>query len=142
MEQGALADKFELTKCIQCKKCTRNCPSAKHGGIVPNEVVLGVREARYDGNPWTCLMCHRCSMVCPKGIEVAGLVMSLRNNEAESGNIPERFRRVYGNFRQTGDTMSIAGSIDEERRVLGLTELCRDPSIPGKLDKMSGKAVR
>ncbi|MDD2410311.1 MAG: 4Fe-4S dicluster domain-containing protein [Candidatus Methanomethylophilaceae archaeon] len=142
MEQGTLAEKFELERCIQCKKCTRNCPSAKHGGIVPNEAVLGVREGRYDGDPWTCLMCHRCSMVCPKGIEVAGLVLALRNKEAESGNIPERFRRVYGNFRQTGDTMSIAGSVDEERNSLGLTKICRGPEVPGKLEIMSGRGTQ
>lgn len=142
MEQGALAIKFELVKCIQCKKCTRNCPSAKHGGIIPNETVLGVREGNYAGDPWTCLMCHRCSMVCPKGIEIAGLVLALRNNEAEAGNFPERFGRVYGNFRKAGDTMSTAGSTDEERNAFGLSKICRDPGVPEKLEKMSGRRVQ
>lgn len=138
MDQFFLSQKYNLENCIQCKKCTRNCPSAKHNGIVPNEVVLEVREGIYSGDPWTCLMCHRCSMVCPKDIEVAELILEMRNFEVRNGNVPERFGRVYNKFKEVGDTMSIVAATDEDRASLGLSKIERDPDIPKKLEAISG----
>ncbi len=138
MDQFALSQKYKLENCIQCKKCTKNCPSAKHGGIVPHDVVREVRDGTYVGDPWTCLMCHRCSMVCPKDIEVAELIMELRNLEVIKGNVPERFGRVYNKFKEVGDTMSIIGATDEDRINLGLSKIQRVSEVPRKLERMSG----
>ncbi len=138
MDRSALTQKYELENCIQCKKCTKNCPSAKHDGIVPHDVVREVRDGTYSGDPWTCLMCHRCSMVCPKGIEVAELIMEIRNFEVMEGNIPERFGRVYNKFKEVGDTMSIIGATDEDRIDLGLSRIQRASEVPKKLEKISG----
>lgn len=137
MDQSVLSQKYELENCIQCKKCTRNCPSAKHNGIVPSDVVLEVRDGTYSGDPWTCLMCHRCSMVCPKGIEIAELILELRNHEVIKGNVPERFGRVYNKFKEVGDTMSIVSTTDEDRATLGLQKVERVLEVPKKLEEMS-----
>lgn len=138
MDQSFLSLKYDLENCIQCKKCTKNCPSAKHQGIVPHDVVREVRDETYSGDPWTCLMCHRCSMVCPKGIEVAELIMEIRNNQVIKGNVPERFSRVYNKFKEVGDTMSIVNATDEDRIKLGLSKIERPSEIPKKLEIMSG----
>ncbi len=83
-------------------------------------------------------MCHRCSAVCPKDIDVAELILELRNIEVKKGNVPERFDRVYKKYLETGDTMSIVGSTNEARKELGLPEFERDPEIKKRIDEMSG----
>lgn len=138
MDTSEISGRYHLEDCIQCKKCTKNCASAEHGGIVPSDIVRDVREGSYSGDPWLCLMCHRCSAVCPKDIDVAELILELRNIEVKKGNVPERFDRVYKKYLETGDTMSIIGPTNEARKELGLPEFERDPEIKKKIDEMSG----
>lgn len=138
MNFQALSEKYRLDDCIKCKRCTRNCPSAKHGGIIPDSVVAEVSEGTYEGDPWTCLMCHKCSMVCPKDIDIAELIRELRYIEASQGNVPDRFSRVYKRYLETGDTLSVASSIDEERNRLGLPDMERDAEALEKLRKITG----
>ncbi len=133
-----LSEKYRLDDCIKCKRCTKNCPSAKHGGIIPDRVVSEVSEGIYDGNPWTCLMCHRCGMVCPKDIDIPELIRELRQSEASKENIPDRFSRVYKRYMETGDTLSVAASMDEERNRLGLPNMERDVDALEKLRKITG----
>ncbi len=134
----SLTDKYNLNDCIKCKRCTKNCSSAKHGGIVPDQVVFEVSNGTYGGDPWACLVCHRCSLVCPKKIDVAGMILELRHHEASEGNIPERFGRVYKRYLETGDTLSTTESIDAERNALGLSNIERDTEVLDKLRIISG----
>lgn len=47
------------TKCIGCGKCSKVCPSLKHGGIDPMEVMMGG-----EADMSTCIACGNCSAVC------------------------------------------------------------------------------
>ena len=47
------------TKCIGCGKCSKVCPSLKHGGIDPMEVMMGG-----EADMSTCISCGNCSAVC------------------------------------------------------------------------------
>ena len=47
-----------MHKCIGCGKCRKVCPSLKHGGCDPMDVLMG-------GDRWQgCIGCGRCSEVC------------------------------------------------------------------------------
>lgn len=93
-----------LERCTGCGSCTDSCPSARNGGIRPDEFVRAAADGRGTPDAWRCLLCHRCSMACPQGIDVAGLMVSIRNASSLSGDIPERFRR-------TGELMYSEGRI-------------------------------
>ena len=45
--------------CIACGKCSRGCPSLKHGGLDPLEVMMGSDEGLE-----TCIGCGTCSQIC------------------------------------------------------------------------------
>lgn len=121
---------FGLDRCLECGSCTDVCPSARHGGIVPDKVVNDVSEGREAKDIWKCLQCHRCSAACPEGIDVAGLICHLRNQASSKGDIPERFRRsaaqmskdlrmypmIGRTVAQRGDLGLSTGEISEEER--------------------------
>lgn len=46
-------------KCIGCGRCTEVCPSYKHGGCDPREIMLGSEEGLE-----FCISCGRCSEIC------------------------------------------------------------------------------
>ena len=128
---------FGLDRCLECGSCTDVCPSARHGGIVPDKVVNDVSEGREAKDIWKCLQCHRCSAACPEGIDVAGLICHLRNQASSKGDIPERFRRsaaqmskdlrmypmIGRTVAQRGDLGLSTGEISEEERTKVLAML-------------------
>ena len=69
--------------CYQCGKCSAGCPSAPFMDLLPNQVMrllqLGKVERILETNtPFACCSCFVCSSRCPKGIDVAAIMESLR----------------------------------------------------------------
>lgn len=48
-----------MQKCLSCGKCTPLCPSARHGGCDPHEIMM-IGEGDLD----QCINCGNCSRVC------------------------------------------------------------------------------
>lgn len=69
--------------CYQCGKCSAGCPSAPFMDLLPNQVMrllqIGKVERILETNtPFACCSCFVCSSRCPKGIDVAAIMESLR----------------------------------------------------------------
>ena len=69
--------------CYQCGKCSAGCPSAPFMELLPNQVMrllqFGKVERILETNtPFACCSCFVCSSRCPKGIDVAAIMESLR----------------------------------------------------------------
>ena len=112
---------FGLDRCLECGSCTDVCPSARHGGIVPDKVVKDTSEGRQAENVWKCLQCHRCSAACPQDIDIAGLICHLRNEASSKGDIPERFRRSAAQMKKDLRMSPIIGRTVTQRSDLGLS---------------------
>ena len=72
-----------LMACYQCGKCSAGCPSADRMDHVPSRFIkllqLGMtEEAKASNTPWICLTCFVCSVRCPKGIDIAGIMEAAR----------------------------------------------------------------
>lgn len=52
---------------------------------VTDEELVEWRELAYDA----CSLCGRCSLVCPVGIDIAGVIRKMREGMVASGNAPE-----------------------------------------------------
>ena len=78
-----------ISACYQCGKCSAGCPSADRMDNIPSQFMkllqLGVeQEIRSSNTPWICLTCFVCSVRCPKGIDIAGIMEAARLVQARS----------------------------------------------------------
>ncbi len=80
-----------LEQCLQCGKCTGNCPVA---AITPSynprqvihDILTGSRERLLDSEEiWRCMWCANCYRVCPVDINYPLLMMQLRYMALENG---------------------------------------------------------
>ena len=87
------------TKCIGCGKCSKVCPSLKHGGIDPMEVMMGG-----EADMSTCISCGNCSAVCRRTDPMAVMqdIIAL-----------ERDIHVSQAFRDTGYAMTPVEQVPE-----------------------------
>ena len=118
MDCGEIRVLLGLDRCISCGACTDACPSARHGGVIPDEAVASVTDGEVPDRIWDCLMCHRCSMACPREIDVAEMMSLLRSISEE---IPERYQRTAVQVYRTGRTFAVSKRTASQRESLGLS---------------------
>ena len=131
---GHIASLYGLASCTECGKCGSVCPSGRNGGVYPNVLVSEVRDAspssELQADVWKCLMCHRCSSACPKGIDITGLIRSLRYGSAE---LPKRFRMASDALAEHGRAFPVNENVNRKRSELDLNEIEKDA---GSVDEL------
>ena len=70
-------------KCMKCGKCSATCPALEFMDIHPHRFVRSiadgkVKELMTSKTLWTCLSCYVCSERCPRDVEPAALIESVR----------------------------------------------------------------
>ena len=83
-------------------------------GLKPEVTAAGLREWQellYD----TCTMCGRCSMVCPKGIDIASLVALARHAMFEAGLVPHELHAVAERAAKEGSPLGATPAVLKDR---------------------------
>jgi len=119
---------MELWRCHQCGQCTGVCPSARHGGIVPRDVMERAAEEalllQEEKSIWLCVMCNSCSERCQLGVDPSFVITLLRQAAARVGNRPKHFADETKLFKASGLSFPSTGMTRKLRKELGLPELC------------------
>ena len=73
----------DVSRCYQCGKCTAGCPVAYAMGLTPRQIMraiqLGLKEEVLQSSTiWLCVFCQTCSVRCPREIDIAKVMESLR----------------------------------------------------------------
>ena len=72
----------DITRCYQCGECSGGCPESAVMDLLPNQVIHKIQlgdDSVLDTNTfWICSSCLVCSARCPKGIDIAKVMESLR----------------------------------------------------------------
>ncbi|MDA8097108.1 MAG: 4Fe-4S dicluster domain-containing protein [Clostridia bacterium] len=89
-ERLAKASGQDVKQCYQCGKCTAGCPIAYAMDEPPNRIMrmlqLGLKDEVLDSKAiWLCSTCATCTTRCPKNIDVAGVMDSLRVMAKQEG---------------------------------------------------------
>lgn len=102
-----------IAACYQCAKCTAGCPLAPDMDLAPNQVLrcvqLGMRDTVLASSSiWLCTTCATCATRCPRDIDLARVMDTLRAMALESGVTPAQpqtplfYRLFLGLVRRGG----------------------------------------
>ena len=103
-----------LFPCIQCGKCTGSCPISvisPHFNIrkLLYEILNSVGEdiAKKKEMLWDCSTCTTCVVRCPKAVDPADLIISMRSVLVEDGQVPPKIRDVLKSISIRGNPWNI-----------------------------------
>jgi heterodisulfide reductase subunit C2 len=112
----------DVSRCLQCKKCTNGCPVTKLVKMPPSEIIrrlqLNMSNLILDSDLiWMCASCETCFARCPMQIDMAAVMDTLRslsvkrNTAKQKGNVPlfnRWFLKTVHIFGRTYDLGMIA----------------------------------
>lgn len=72
-----------LNVCVQCGTCSGTCPVADFMDHTPRKLIGMIRsdlkqEVLESNTFWYCASCYHCTVRCPAGIDIAGLMYALK----------------------------------------------------------------
>ena len=64
--------------CMACGSCSASCTAAEFSGMSVRKVILALQRGQ-DIRPMLskCMLCGKCQMVCPRGINTRKLILSV-----------------------------------------------------------------
>jgi heterodisulfide reductase subunit C2 len=86
-------------QCFQCGTCSGSCPMTEHLDLMPRQVMALIQFGQADAldaakTPFVCASCHTCMVRCPRGLDIAKIMESVRLvklrrnvNEIEPSNL-------------------------------------------------------
>lgn len=123
---------LDLDACTKCGRCHAACPALAGGWpLSPRDVILELRESaewEFGGNTllherrpqtasrrsnglgltpqtlWSCTTCLACVETCPVGIEHVPLIVQMRRNLVEEGNMDRNLQGTLENFARCGNS--------------------------------------
>ena len=104
--------------CYQCGKCSAGCPMAAEMDLLPNQLIRLVQLDRLEramksGAIWQCVSCLTCSTRCPKSVDCAGVMDTLRQMSFEHDCVASAYRRTVLFQKAFLDNVRRNGRVDE-----------------------------
>ena len=118
-----------LRLCFQCGSCTADCPIARFSEVYhPRKLMrmtqLGMKDRVLVSEAlWLCAACFTCVDHCPQGVDIAGVLRTLRNIAVNEGIVPPLFRELMENILKTGYAYKIPELRQKKRIKRGLPTL-------------------
>jgi heterodisulfide reductase subunit C len=89
----------KVADCYQCGKCSAGCPQADKMDILPSTIIRliqygDVEKAASTEAVWQCVGCLTCSTRCPKSVNIAGVMDSLKQISIEKKCIHPKQKRI------------------------------------------------
>lgn len=71
--------KGKILKCFNCGMCTGGCPIGRISNYNPRKIIRKILlNIDITDDIWICSSCFTCTARCPNGIDVAGIIDSLK----------------------------------------------------------------
>lgn len=88
-----------LSACYQCGTCTAICPMNVPVRSIMRGAQVGIRELAISEALWYCATCRQCEVACPRGVDITGVIHSLRGVSYKERKAPPKLEgalwRVY-----------------------------------------------
>lgn len=80
------------SNCTKCKKCMKECVMMNDFGESPQDIFTTFLENKHIDPiiPYSCNLCNKCTIVCPKKLKISKAFMSIRESivEGNKGKSP------------------------------------------------------
>ena len=104
----------------------------KRLGLAPDEITLDMLSDWEDLLYDSCTLCGRCSIVCPMGIDIAGLVRKSREAMVAAGLVPDGLKGAAKRVLEIGSPLGIT----PKTLAKIVAEQAEEVGIPIELDKV------
>jgi Fe-S oxidoreductase len=88
-----------LSSCYQCGTCTAICPMNVPVRSIMRGAQVGIKEMAVTDDVWLCATCKQCEVSCPRGVDITGVIHSLREVSYKERKVPAKLEsalwRVY-----------------------------------------------
>ena len=85
-------DVVSYCRCIGCGACASTCSAAKFTDFSIFKCNMLFRNAKYDELEQElskCTLCGKCTLVCPRGVNIRGMILEMRNLIEKNKNTNE-----------------------------------------------------
>lgn len=84
-----------INLCYQCGKCSAGCPAAFAMDYPPRQIIrllqLGLIDMALKAKSvWICASCETCSSRCPRGVDIASLMDTMRREALRQGKVTDK----------------------------------------------------
>ncbi|MFX0016394.1 MAG: 4Fe-4S dicluster domain-containing protein [Promethearchaeota archaeon] len=131
--------------CYQCSTCAGGCPVFRYSSemnprLIIEKLILGqLEEILTSSFVWSCSFCLTCTQRCPLGVDLAHLLVELKNLSVRKGITPIGILDEMKTLYLTGLTQEPSKTILNRRKKLKLPEVqFPDLSETQKIMNLSG----
>lgn len=134
----------KLYLCYQCGSCDGGCPVGKLiDSFNPRQIIgmtlLGLRDRVLSSDAiWLCASCYICQDRCPMEIEIADLLMAIRNVAAGEGYVPKAVIDQALSLVESGRIARVTSLVNKKRVSLGLPDIPQTPQAIRKIVEKTG----
>lgn len=126
-EAGAL-----FQSCLQCGVCTSLCPVERERPLSPRRLLRAVTldagsDRAVERAAFDCFACDACAPGCPRGIDIAQVIVSVRRIAFETGKAPAFLKGPLESLREKGNPFGG----DPRARTAWAAGLALPPFAPG-----------
>ncbi|MFX1512084.1 MAG: 4Fe-4S dicluster domain-containing protein [Promethearchaeota archaeon] len=121
--------------CYQCGTCAAGCPvfrvrNDKNPRLLVERLLLGNQEEVIQSDVmWYCCNCYTCTEHCPQGVDLAHVMVNLKNLAVQMGYAPQSLIDEITAILTTGGTAELTGAIRKRREKIGLPAELKGPDV-------------
>lgn len=133
----------DLEKCLQCGKCSAQCPAAKLSSYNPRRIIRDLRIGNVEKvlsseELWLCFFCSGCFAVCPRDINFPFAIAMLRYAALAKGYGWMEVRKIKDPYAQ--DYYQTGLSVSPKERNLGIqSEIAKNSGTDGRIETVRKK---